>query len=203
MRKKLNSSLPSNSGVKFIHLTKPFMESIEDKYSIQSNLFNNSNESIINNTNNDLMDEVDDVNEENIYVDLISNASVNPLKCHIFRNPIQITVPSPQKFFCDIKDYSITSYEYVFFFDYLFTNRLTKKIWVRPCDTKGIAKLTQGQINQKVLEMPDNNAELIKETTKITGKEITFRLKKTKNQNTSGNGKSELSNLGIDINIVD
>ena len=71
MRKRLNSSLPSNSGVKFIRLTKPFMESIEDKYSIQSNLFNNSNESIINNTNNDLMDEVDDVNEENIYENAI------------------------------------------------------------------------------------------------------------------------------------
>ena len=71
MRKRLNSSLPSNSGVKFTRLSKPFIESIEDKYSIQSNLFNNSNESIINNTNNDLMDEVDDVNEENIYENAI------------------------------------------------------------------------------------------------------------------------------------
>ena len=101
------------------------------------------------------------LNEENIYVDLISNASVNPLKCHIFRNPIQITVPSPQKFFCDIKDYSITSYEYVFFFDYLFTNRLTKKIWVRPCDTKGIAKLTPEQVVQNVVELPPSSLSLL------------------------------------------
>ena len=63
MRKRFNSSLPSNSGVKFTRLGKPF---IEDKFSIASNLFNNSNDSIINNTNNDLVDDVDDINEENI-----------------------------------------------------------------------------------------------------------------------------------------
>ena len=63
MRKRLNSSLPTNSGVKFTRLGKPF---IEDKFSIASNLFNNSNDSIINNTNNDLVDDVDDINEENI-----------------------------------------------------------------------------------------------------------------------------------------
>ena len=99
--------------------------------------------------------------DENTYVDLTSNASVNPIKCHIFRNPVKLTMPSPQKFFCEIKDYSITSYEYTFFFDYLFNNRLTKKIWVRPCDSKGIAKLTPGQINQKVLELQPSSISLL------------------------------------------
>ena len=59
------------------------------------------------------------LNQENIYVDLISNAAVPPLKCHIFRNPVNITIPSPQKFYCDIQDYSISSYEYVFFFRHI------------------------------------------------------------------------------------
>ena len=57
--------------------------------------------------------------------------------------------------------------------------------------------------NQKVLEMPDNNTELMKEVFKITGKEISFRLKKDKSENSSAKNKSELSSLGIDINVVD
>ena len=71
MRKRLNSSLPTNSGVKFTRLGKPFIDTIDDKFSLASNLFNNSNDSIINNTNNDFLDEVDDVNEENIYENVI------------------------------------------------------------------------------------------------------------------------------------
>ena len=58
MRKRLNSSLPCNSGVKFTRLGKPFIDSIDDKFPLASNLFNNSNDSIINNTNNDLVDDV-------------------------------------------------------------------------------------------------------------------------------------------------
>ena len=99
--------------------------------------------------------------EENIYIDLVSNAQVTPLKCHIFRNPIKFTLPSPQKFFCDIQDFSINSYEYVFFFDYLFTNRLTKTIWVRPCQSKGIAKLTPAQINENILELKPVSINLL------------------------------------------
>ena len=57
--------------------------------------------------------------------------------------------------------------------------------------------------NQKVLEMPENNSELMKEAFKVTGKEISFRLKKNKNENDSNKSKSEFSSLGIDINIVD
>ena len=50
---------------------------------------------------------------------------------------------------------------YVFFFDYLFTNRLTKKIWVRPCDTKGITKLTPEQVVQNVVELPPSSLSLL------------------------------------------
>lgn len=71
MRKRLNSSLPCNSGVKFTRLGKPFIDSIDDKFPLASNLFNNSNDSIINNNNNDFIDDVDDINEENIYENLI------------------------------------------------------------------------------------------------------------------------------------
>ena len=51
--------------------------------------------------------------------------------------------------------------------------------------------------------MPENNSELMKEAFKVTGKEISFRLKKNKNENDSNKSKSEFSGLGIDINIVD
>ena len=73
MRKRLNSSLPTNSGVKFTRLGKPFIDNIDDKFSLASNLFNNSNDSIINNASNDFLDEVDDVNEENIYENVIGD----------------------------------------------------------------------------------------------------------------------------------
>ena len=99
--------------------------------------------------------------EENIYVDLVSDVSVNPIKCHIFRNPIKLTIPSPQKFFCELNEYSILSYEYTFFFDYLFTNRLTKKIWVCPCGTKGIANLEPGQINSRILELQPSSINFL------------------------------------------
>ena len=66
MRKRLNSSLPNNSGVKFTRLGKPFIENLENKYTIGSNHFNYSNDSIINNNNNDFIDDIDDINEENI-----------------------------------------------------------------------------------------------------------------------------------------
>ena len=59
------------------------------------------------------------LNEENSYIDLTTNSLKNSIKCHIFRNPIKLVIPNPQKFYCELKDYSINSYEYTFFFDYL------------------------------------------------------------------------------------
>ena len=101
------------------------------------------------------------LNEENQYVDLTSPSLKNSIKCHIFRNPVKLTIPSPQKFYCDLKDYSINCYEYVFFFDYLFNNRLTKKIWVCPCEKKGLSKLKEYQVNQRVLECKGSSINLL------------------------------------------
>ena len=101
------------------------------------------------------------LNEENMYIDLNSNSSRNSIKCHVFRNPIKLTIPNPQKFYCDLIDYSIQSYEYTFFFDYLINNRLTKKIWICPCEKKGIKKLKDFQINQKVLELQPSSINLL------------------------------------------
>ena len=99
--------------------------------------------------------------DENIYVNLTSNASVNPIKCHIFRNPVKLTIPYPQKFYCDLIDYSIQSYEYTFFFDYLFTNRLTKTLWVCPCLSKGISELSPAEVGSKVVELQPSSINLL------------------------------------------
>ena len=100
------------------------------------------------------------LNEENMYIELTSNTS-NNIKCHVFRNPVKLVIPNPQKFYCDLKDYSIQSYEYTFFFDYLFNNRLTRKLWICPCQTKGIKGLKDFEINQKVLELKPSSINLL------------------------------------------
>ena len=101
------------------------------------------------------------LNDENMYIDLNSSSSRNGIKCHVFRNPIKLTIPNPQKFYCELIDYSINSYEYTFFFDYLINNRLTKKIWICPCQSKGLKGLKDFQINQKVLELPPSSISLL------------------------------------------
>ena len=101
------------------------------------------------------------LNEENTYVNLTSNASPLPIKCHIFRNPIKLTIPYPQKFFCEIIEYSIQSYEYTFFFDYLFNNRLTKKLWLCPCSSKGMSALKPAEISSRILELPPSSLSLM------------------------------------------
>ncbi len=57
--------------------------------------------------------------------------------------------------------------------------------------------------NERVLEMPENKNELVKEALKITGKEINFKLKKGKGDGVLDKPKSPISDLGIDINIID
>ena len=99
--------------------------------------------------------------EEDMYIDLNGNSANNTIKCHIFRNPIKLEIPNPQKFYCYLKDYSIQSYEYTFFFDYLFNNRLTKKIWICPCQSNGLKGLKDFQINQRVLELQPTSINLL------------------------------------------
>jgi hypothetical protein len=96
-----------------------------------------------------------------MYIDLNGNSTNNTIKCHIFRNPIKLEIPNPQKFYCNLKDYSIQSYEYTFFFDYLFNNRLTKKIWICPCQSNGLKGLKDFQINQRVLELQPTSINLL------------------------------------------
>ena len=73
MRKKETSPKETNSNTNFSRRKKPFISLKENKFKLVSNLFNASNESIIINTNNDIYDndeindEVNDINEENIY----------------------------------------------------------------------------------------------------------------------------------------
>ena len=101
------------------------------------------------------------LNEENMYIDLNSSSSRNILKCHVFRNPIKLIIPNPKKFYCDLIDYSINSYEFTFFFDYLINNRLTKKIWICPCPKKGLKALKDFEINQKVFELQPSSINLL------------------------------------------
>jgi len=59
--------------------------------------------------------------------------------------------------------------------------------------------------NQKILEDVNNKNELIKEILKITGKEVHLRYKDLKNvsQAKENRPSSPISDLGIDINIID
>ena len=71
MRKKEYSSTLVNSDP-ISRKKKPFIIKKDNKIPIVSNLFNTSNDSIINNSNNDIIDdedeeEDDDINEENIF----------------------------------------------------------------------------------------------------------------------------------------
>ena len=64
MNKKEDSSIVSNDNIQ--NIRRPFLKTQENK-KIVSNLFNNSNDSIINNTNNDIIEEDEDIDEENIF----------------------------------------------------------------------------------------------------------------------------------------
>ena len=103
------------------------------------------------------------LNQDNMYIDLNADSIMNTIKCHVLRQPIKLEIPNPQKFYCDLKDYSIQSYEYIFFFDYLLNNRLPKKIWICPCQSqsKGVKNLNINEINRKVLELPPSSLNLL------------------------------------------
>ena len=57
-------------------------------------------------------------------------------------------------------------------------------------------------INEKFLNMPDNQNALQKTVATVTGKDIHLKFKKN-NQTESSAPKSQLGDLGIDINIID
>ena len=64
MNKKEDSSIVSDDNIQ--NIRRPFLKTQENK-KISPNLFNNSNDSIINNTNNDIIEEDEDIDEENIF----------------------------------------------------------------------------------------------------------------------------------------
>ena len=134
------------------------IETLEKAYLYEQNI-NNMKISMEYN-NNIFSSDLFILNDESAYIDLNSHSSKS-IKCHIFRNPIKLTIPNPQKFYCDLIDYSIQSYEYTFFFDYLFNNRLTKKIWICPCQSKGLKGQTDYQINEKVVELLPSSINLL------------------------------------------
>ena len=58
--------------------------------------------------------------------------------------------------------------------------------------------------NQKILENLDNQNELVREVLKIAGREIHLKYKDGKNaEKAQGKSKSAISDLGIDINIIE
>ena len=59
--------------------------------------------------------------------------------------------------------------------------------------------------NQRILEDVNNNNELVKEIFKVVGKEVHLKYKDLKNinQKEMPNTKSNINNLGIDINIIE
>ena len=74
MRKKEESSKVLKSDSNIPKGRNPYLIPKENKYHLFSNLFNTSNDSIINNSNNDIIinnenddDDFDDINEENIF----------------------------------------------------------------------------------------------------------------------------------------
>ena len=67
MRKKEISSIDVNSDPNYRRIKKPFIIHQEKKPSYVPNLLRNSNDSIINNSNNDIMDDDENINEENIF----------------------------------------------------------------------------------------------------------------------------------------
>lgn len=68
MRKKEDSysSIAVNLGQEHLRNRRPFLHLQENKKSNVTSLFSNSNDSVINNTNNDIMDD-EDIDEENIF----------------------------------------------------------------------------------------------------------------------------------------
>ena len=85
MRKKEVSQIVPNSNPNFLRRSKPFITLKEKKLKIVSNLFNTSNESIINNTNNDILgddsneinNKAKDINEENIHDNSLAEQILN------------------------------------------------------------------------------------------------------------------------------
>ena len=94
------------------------------------------------------------------YIDLFSESEKLCLKCHILKNPIKKEIKKPRNYFLEIKEYSINTYEIVFFFDFIINNRLTKTIWFCPCKIK-MKNLLPEEINLKKHELKPSSLNLL------------------------------------------
>ena len=85
------------------------------------------------------------------YIDLKNDNDNYCLKCHMVKRPKPKHVQKPKNYFEETKGYSINTYELIFFFDYLITNRLTQSIYICPSKNKAKVhhKIHQDEINTK------------------------------------------------------
>ena len=76
MRKKVDSTIIVNSDPNY-HWKRPFINHQGKQISFVPKLLKNSNDSIINNSNNDIFDDDEDINEENIFDKSIGEQILN------------------------------------------------------------------------------------------------------------------------------
>ena len=95
-----------------------------------------------------------------LYVDLFNENTQLSLKCHILKKPMKKEIKKPRNYFLEIKEYSINTYEIIFFFDFIINNRLTKTIWFCPCKIK-MKKLLPEEINQKKIELKPTSLNIL------------------------------------------
>ena len=98
--------------------------------------------------------------ENDQYIDLANENNPIYFKCHILKKPLQNKIKKPKSYFLETKEYSINTYEVIFFFDYIVNNRLTKTLWICPCKTK-IKKLKEIEINMKKHELKPSSLSLL------------------------------------------
>ena len=94
------------------------------------------------------------------YLDLTNENNQSCLKCHILKKPIQKIMKKPRSYFLEIKEFSINTYEIIFFFDYIINNRLTKSLWICPCKEK-MKKLKEEEINLKKQELRPTSISIL------------------------------------------
>ena len=94
------------------------------------------------------------------YIDLFNENTQLCLKCHILKYPMKKEIKKPRNYFLEIKEYSINTYEIIFFFDFIINNRLTKTLWFCPCKIK-MKKLLPEEINLKKHELKPTSLNIL------------------------------------------
>ena len=74
--------------------------------------------------------------ETHQYIDLKNENDNKCLKLHMVKKPKDKAIQKPKNYFLETKGYSIITYEFIFFFDYIINNRLTHPLDICPCQHK-------------------------------------------------------------------